>query len=66
MPRPFMLWLVVTLLWTSATLLAIHRRWPQISDARNAFDNPLPWLCLLLPPAMFATMIAVTVAITPR
>lgn len=63
-PNPWILWLVVTVLWTSATFFAIRNRWPQIHDTQNAFADWLVWLCLLLPPAIFAAIIGATFGLT--
>lgn len=59
-PNPWVLWLAVTALWTSATVIAIRNGWPQVHGDRNAFADWLVWLCLLLPPAIFAAIIGAT------
>jgi hypothetical protein len=65
-PNPWLLWLIVTVLWTSATAIAIHDGWPQIHGGENALESWLVWLCLLLPPFIFAVIIAAAYSLTSR
>jgi len=52
------LWIVVSGLWTAATLLRIGRVWVPIEGWPGAIQGPWIWVSLTLPPAMFAAIAA--------
>ena len=57
--RFWTLWILVSGLWTIATLLRVHRVWaPQIGSWR-ILTGPWIWISLIVPPLVFAAMIAV-------
>jgi hypothetical protein len=67
-PGLLRLWIVVSGLWTAATLLRIGRVWVPVEGWQGAVRGPWIWMSLIIPPSMFA---AVAVAIhlmckTPR
>ena len=50
------LWIIVSLLWTGATLLRAHRVWVPIEGWRAILLGPWLWLELALPPLMFGVV----------
>jgi hypothetical protein len=52
------LWFVVSGLWTAATLLRIYRVWTPFVGSQIAVEGPLIWIALVLPPLMFAGILA--------
>ena len=64
--RPVRLWLIVTALWTAATLDRLG--WPTVSSPTEQAPGHggLIWILLVLPPVMFAVMIRAICMITAR
>jgi hypothetical protein len=51
------LWLVVSALWTAATLLRVARLWGAVEGWSGILGGPWIWLELVLPPIMFGAVI---------
>jgi len=65
--RPVLLWLIVTALWTSATLYRVGWLLLPVDAERDPANEGLAWIFLLLPPAMFAVLLwAVSVSRSRR
>ena len=64
--RPVRLWLIVTALWTAATLDRLG--WPSVPSSTDPAPTHrgLIWILLILPPVMFAVMIRAICMITGR
>jgi predicted cobalt transporter CbtA len=57
----FRLWVIVTILWTCATLLRVHRTWtPAVGWQRMTWTL----ITFALPPLMFAIVLAVVRELT--
>jgi hypothetical protein len=52
------LWVWVSGLWTVATVLRIYRVWVPILGSRKVVDGPWLWFSLIIPPVMFAFVLA--------
>ena len=59
-----MLWIVVSGLWTTATVLRMQRVWVTSSGWPALLDNPITWISLCVPPFMFAIILVTIKAIT--
>ncbi len=57
--RLWVLWLVVTGLWTVATLLRVERVWVPRIGWWSIIHGPWLWVSLGVPPFLFAAIIAV-------
>ena len=57
--RVLALWVLVSGLWTVATILRFYRVWVPAVGWRRAIEGPWLWVGLILPPLMFAAMLAV-------
>jgi len=55
--RLVMLWIVVTGLWTAATLLRVNRIWAPGTGWAHILSEPWIWLSLGVPPAVFALLL---------
>ena len=58
-PRPdfVSVWIVVTGLWTVATILRMNRIWVPVLGWHGVFANVYTWISLLLPPLIFAVIL---------
>lgn len=56
--RPVVLWILVSGLWTAATLLRIYSVWLPFGGLRLALEGRWIWISLVIPPAMFAVILA--------
>ncbi len=56
--RLMLLWAVVSGLWTVATVLRIDSVWVSLVGWQNAVEDPFLWINLILPPSMFAVILA--------
>jgi hypothetical protein len=56
--RPVTLWILVSGLWTCATLLRIYTVWIPFADWRFADESRWIWVSLVIPPAMFGVILA--------
>jgi len=52
------LWAVMTGLWTLATILRVNRVWVPLEGWQSVVEGPWIWISLILPPAMFAVILA--------
>jgi hypothetical protein len=52
------LWFLVTALWTTATLLRVHRVWVPLVGWHRIIAGPWLWISLLAPPLLFALVLA--------
>jgi hypothetical protein len=52
------LWFVVSAFWTAATILRVDEAWVPILGWWRILDGPWLWLTLILPPLMFAAILA--------
>jgi len=51
------LWIIVSALWTVATLFRVSRVWVPVEGWQAIVGGPWLWLTLLLPPVMFGLII---------
>jgi hypothetical protein len=51
------LWIVVSMLWTVATLLRINRVWVPMTGWEGVIEGPWMWMSLLGPPLIFALIL---------
>lgn len=58
MGRLSTLWIVASGLWTVATVLRVYRVWVPRLGWWKVVDGPWLWLGLILPPVMFACVLA--------
>jgi len=56
--RPVTLWLVVSGLWTAATVLRLYTAWVPFESWRFAVEGQWIWISLIIPPVMFAVILA--------
>ncbi len=51
------LWVVVSVIWTIATVLRMHRVWVPVLGWNGVLGSLYAWVTLLLPPWMFAIIL---------
>ena len=51
------LWILVSGLWTIATLLRIHRVWVPLVGWHRVIEGPWIWIGLAIPPTIFALIV---------
>jgi hypothetical protein len=56
-PNFVVLWIIVSGLWTVATLERVQRVWVQSFGWPAILGNPLTWVSLFMPPLMFAIIL---------
>ena len=56
-PDFFMVWIMVSGLWTAATILRIDRVWVPVFGWNGVLGNVYTWVSLLLPPWIFAVIL---------
>lgn len=59
------LWLIVSGLWTIATLLRVERLWLTREHWHDAIGGPWLWIELCLPPALFAVVLLAVTRLGP-
>jgi hypothetical protein len=52
-----MVWIMVTGLWTAATILRMNRVWVPVLGWHGVLENIYTWVSLLLPPWIFAVVL---------
>lgn len=57
-PRLRTLWVLVSGLWTVATLLRINRVWVPLVGWHRVIEGPWMWTSLIAPPLIFALILA--------
>jgi hypothetical protein len=57
--RLLVLWVLTSGLWTVATILRVYRVWVPAVGLGRAIEGPWLWVSLILPPLMFAAILAV-------
>ncbi len=55
--RLWTLWVLVSALWTSGTLLRVNRVWVPLVGWHRCMASPWLWISLLAPPLLFALML---------
>jgi hypothetical protein len=56
-PNFVLLWVIVTSLWTAATILRIQQIWVPIQGWDAVIGSVYTWISLFLPPWMFAIIL---------
>jgi hypothetical protein len=56
-PNFVVLWIIVSGLWTVATVMRIQRAWAPVPGWPAVLGNPLAWVSLFMPPLMFAIIL---------
>lgn len=56
-PNFVVLWIIVTALWTIATVLRMQRAWVPGHSWPVVLSDPFAWISLLLPPLVFALVL---------
>jgi len=51
------LWIVVTLIWTGATVLRVRRVWVPRLGLDNVLRDPLLWIAIAIPPVAFGVIV---------
>lgn len=64
-PDFLVLWIIVTGLWTVATLVRIHRHWVPVLGWPGVIGSVYTWVSLLLPPWMFAIILLAAKRLAP-
>jgi hypothetical protein len=57
-PNLFVVWMIVTVLWTTATVWRMRHLWVPTTGWASLMPNELAWISLLVPPVMFAIVLA--------
>jgi hypothetical protein len=56
--RLVLLWILTSALWAVATVLRLYRVWVPAVGWQKAVEGPRLWVSLILPPLMFAAVLA--------
>lgn len=65
-PNFVALWLVVSILWTVATILRMQRTWPPGRGWVATVSDAFTWISLLAPPLIFALVLFAMSRVTRR